>query len=83
MSDDALDRQGVIALRPHPRYRVFLLGMDGQILREKTIRAANDDEAVSIAVGMMDGRPIDLWDGLRFIRHFPARDDSQTHFDDA
>lgn len=77
-----MDRQGMTVLSLDPSYRVFLLGLGGQILREKPIRAATDDEAIAIVVGMLDGRPIDLWDGLRFIRHFPAQDGGEMLFDE-
>lgn len=74
MSKNEFDRQGGISLRPPPRYRTFLLDINGQISRERAVEALNDKEAITVAVGMMDGRAIDLWDGLRFIEHFPKID---------
>lgn len=74
MSGDLPEHQGVIALRPTPRYRAFTLGLNGHILHETLIEADRDEDAISIATGMMDGHAIDLWDGLRFIEHFPTFD---------
>ncbi|KQO69386.1 hypothetical protein ASF22_01895 [Methylobacterium sp. Leaf87] len=74
MTDSESNRQGVTALRSAPRYRAFLLDMNGRILRERRIDALCDEDAISVAATMMDGRAIDLWDGLRFIEHFPPID---------
>lgn len=72
MPGDSLDLQRLITAWPTPHYRVFLLALNGSILRERPIQARDDDEAIGHAREMMDGRSLDLWDGLRFIEHFPA-----------
>lgn len=74
MSDDQTERQDLISLRPTPRYRALLLSRDGRIFQHRRIQASNDEEAMSLASGLMDGRAVDLWDGLRFIETLPPID---------
>ena len=38
------------------------------------ISVQDDDEAVERAKAMVDGHAVELWDGLRFIEHFPPVD---------
>lgn len=77
MTEDSPTYQDLISMRPTTRYRAFLLGPCGRILREIPITASDDDHALLIVRRWGEGRPIDLWDGLRFIEHLPA-----TAFDD-
>src|SRR4051794_33953742 len=51
-------------------YRAFVLDADGNVLRIEHLAVPNDDAAISLAGAMVEGRVIELWDGLRFIEHF-------------
>ncbi|WP_336485676.1 hypothetical protein [Methylobacterium nigriterrae] len=51
-------------------YRAFVLDADGNVLRIEHLTVQNDDAAISLAGAMVEGRVIELWDGLRFIEHF-------------
>ena len=53
-------------------YRAILIDGDGHTVSMYRIMAAGDDEAVSQAKALVDGHAVDLWDGVRFIEHFPA-----------
>ena len=58
------------APRP-PAYRVILLAKTGSVIGMVPISVQDDDEAVERAKAMVDGHAVELWDGLRFIEHFP------------
>jgi hypothetical protein len=51
------------------RYRAFILDADETVLRIEYLPAQDDDTALDLARKLLDGRPIELWDGLRFIEH--------------
>ncbi|GJE46830.1 hypothetical protein [Methylobacterium soli] len=51
------------------RYRAFILDADQTVLRIEHLPAQDDDAALELARKLLDGRPIELWDGLRFIEH--------------
>ena len=51
------------------RYRAFILDADETVLRIEHLSAQDDDTALDLARKLLDGRPIELWDGLRFIEH--------------
>lgn len=55
-----------------PFYRAILIDGDGHTVSMYRIMAAGDGEAVSQAKALVDGHAVDLWDGVRFIEHFPA-----------
>lgn len=57
-----------------PAYRVFLLAKTGAVIGMVPIAVQDDSEAVERAVAMVDGHAVELWDGLRFIEHFPPVD---------
>ncbi|GJD94509.1 hypothetical protein [Methylobacterium iners] len=55
-------------------YRVALIGDQGVVASMVQIRATDDDEACKKAKALVDGHAVDLWEGLRFVDHFPATD---------
>jgi len=57
-----------------PYYRAFLVDPNGHTVSMYRLMASNDDEAVTQAKALVDGHGVDLWDGVRFIEHFPALD---------
>ena len=57
--------------RRSARYRAILIGTSGHITGLITLTAANDDVALKLAEAMVDGHAVELWDGLRYIEHFP------------
>ncbi|MCJ2110017.1 hypothetical protein MKK64_02130 [Methylobacterium sp. E-025] len=57
-----------------PRYHVLILDRRGQVLRMERIESGGDDEVVERALRFVDGQAIELWDGVRFIEHFPPVD---------
>jgi len=57
-----------------PRYRAILVDVNGCPVQVLPLAAADDDKAVVQARALVDGHSIDLWDGIRFIEHFPAVD---------
>ncbi|MHC2002855.1 hypothetical protein ACYQR9_20755 [Methylobacterium sp. CM6241] len=38
------------------------------------LAAEDDDRAIEAVKAMVDGHAVELWDGLRFIEHFPSVD---------
>lgn len=55
-------------------YRALVLEMDGQLVSMCALTAYDDAEATELAKAMLDGHAVELWDGLRFIQHFPLVD---------
>jgi hypothetical protein len=51
-------------------YRALSLSKSGLILKSTPLMARDDDEALSLAMAMVRGAGIELWDGLRFMVHF-------------
>lgn len=54
-------------------YRVLVLSPSGRVLVNEPIAAASDTEAVAVARQRSGTAPIELWDGVRFMEHFPPR----------
>ena len=52
-------------------YRVIFVDEDGKVSLTLLLFAAGDSEAKRKAKAMVDGHGVDLWEGLRFIEHFP------------
>jgi hypothetical protein len=57
-----------------PYYRAILVDAQGYTVTMFRIMASADDEAAARAQVLVDGHGVDLWDGIRFIEHFPAAD---------
>jgi len=57
-----------------PCYRAMLIDVNGRAVQMLPITAPDDDKAVAQAKALVDGHGVDLWDGVRFIEHFPAVD---------
>lgn len=80
-SDQGVERQieqrGSVS-QPRPSagraYRAILLAADGRIATLSRLDAQDDAEALVRAAGMVDGHAVELWDGSRFIAHFPPVD---------
>ena len=51
----------------------MLIDVGGCPMATVPITASGDDEAIVRAMAFVDGHGVDLWDGVRFIDHFPAR----------
>lgn len=60
-----------------PKYRATLVGAQGIVVSTIRIAASDDVEARKKAKALVDGHAVDLWEGLRFIDHFPAMDEAQ------
>ena len=71
MSSDAPLNQDVLSTQRLPCYRVHFLNSDNTIFRAVPLEAFDDNEASKLARRLMNGRALDLWDGLRFIEFFP------------
>lgn len=57
---------------PEPRrYHAFLIDADGRVVRSKSLPASDDQDALQQAEAFVDGHAVELWDGLRFMEHFP------------
>ena len=57
-----------------PRYRVILLGKSGEVLGMNRLHVGDDPTAIVEAKALVNGHAVELWDGVRFIEHFPAAD---------
>ncbi len=55
-------------------YRVLLLQRDGAVVEIQVVIAGDDSEAIALAKAMVDGHAVELWDGVRFIDHFPPQE---------
>ena len=52
-------------------YRVLVLSASGHILLSEAISAENDGEALAQARQRSGASSVELWDGVRFMEHFP------------
>lgn len=50
-------------------YFVVVLACDGTVARSERVWSRDDEEALSRAACIADGRGVDVWDGLRFVEH--------------
>lgn len=57
-----------------PLYHAAILDRAGRTLAYVAVPAKTDEDATSEVVSMLDGHAIELWDGPRFIAHFPPVD---------
>lgn len=64
-------RTDALSEKQPPAYRAILLAKTGAVVGMIRIPVQDDDEAVDRAKAMVDGHAVDLWDGVRFIEHFP------------
>ena len=71
-SDPAIGFADLDKLPIPSRYCILVLRSDGQVIRILPIRAQDDDDAERTAQMVVDGHAVDLWDGLRFIDHYPS-----------
>lgn len=58
-----------------PFYRAILVDAEGYTVSMYRIIASDDAEALVQAQVLVDRHGVDLWDGIRFIDHFPAVED--------
>lgn len=56
-----------------PAYRVLVLSPSGRVLLSEPIAAASDTEAAAMVRRRSGTAPVELWDGVRFIEHFPPQ----------
>lgn len=54
-----------------PSYRLIVSAKTGDIINTMRIEAKDDEQAIELARAIFDGHAVELWDGLRFIEHFP------------
>ncbi len=71
MSETAQSRAGILSETPPPTYRVILLAGCGTVHGVMPLAADDDEQARHRARRLVDGHAVELWDGLRFIDHFP------------
>ncbi len=56
-----------------PEYKIFFLDEQGKIKKSKDLTAiASDEDAISAARMLLDGRRLELFEGCRFVRAFSA-----------
>jgi hypothetical protein len=55
-------------------YRVFFLDEQGKIKKSKELKCMNDEEGISQARKLMDGRRLELFDQCRLVIAFPRQD---------
>jgi hypothetical protein len=53
-----------------PDFRAYVVGPDGHFLGVHEIEATDRGEATKIALGYVDGHPVELWEGAIWIGTF-------------
>lgn len=56
---------------PETAYRAYMLDENDHILAAVALDAANNQEATTKATALMDGRPIEIWEGSRMVARLP------------
>ena len=59
-------------------YRAYHLNADGIVRRAEIIPAESDDEAKAIAVMLVNGCGIELWERSRFLGRYPPLQHNPT-----
>ena len=55
-------------------YRIYFLSRDGRILRPAAVISCKDDaDAILQAEQVLDGSPIEVWEGARLVRRLTPR----------
>lgn len=57
-----------------PRYRAVLLGASGEVLGMARLNLDSDLSEIVESKALVDGHAVELWDGVRCIKHFPSID---------
>ncbi|MHC2019956.1 hypothetical protein [Methylobacterium sp. CM6247] len=74
MADTSQVRSDAITETKPPVYRAIVIAPSGTVVNAMRLVAGSDEEARALAKAMVDGDAVELWDGLRFIEHFPPVD---------
>lgn len=53
-----------------PGYYVYTLGNDGHIIDRQSITCDSDEEAKERAKRLVDGYPVEMWQGARKVARF-------------
>ena len=61
-----------------PTYRAYHLNPDGIVRRAEIVPAESDDEAKAIAVMLVNGCGIELWERGRFLGRYPPLQHTRT-----
>jgi hypothetical protein len=48
-------------------YRAYIVGPDGHFIGYEPLVCSNDKEAIEKAERLIDGHPVELWSGPRFV----------------
>lgn len=59
-------------------YRVLILSASGHVLLSEPLSAADDSEAMALARQRSGTATVELWDGVRFMEHFPPQAERAT-----
>ena len=51
-------------------FRAYVLDLDGHVIRRIDLACEKDDDAIERAKQLVDGYPVELWDGARKIAEF-------------
>ncbi|MHC2020472.1 hypothetical protein [Methylobacterium sp. CM6247] len=74
MSDGSSSRSDSLTEPRAPAYRAIIIAKSGTVVNALRLQAEDDEQACEHAKAMVDGHAVELWDGLRFIEHFPPVD---------
>ena len=71
MSEEVPLRTDSLSEPRPPAYRAIIIAKSGTVINAWRILADTDEQATNQAKALVDGHAVELWDGLRFIEHFP------------
>lgn len=57
-----------------PIYRAIIVAKGGTVINAVRLQAHDDEQALQSAKSLMNGHAVELWDGARFVGHFPPAD---------
>lgn len=67
MANNISDSSSTNTQRPHVRYTIIMLNDGGIMADSRTLCAINNEDAFVLAELLCDGKPFELWHGLRFV----------------
>lgn len=62
----------ILSTPPPSAYRLILLAKNGTVSASVPVAVEDDAQGRDRARSMVNGNAVELWDGLRFIEHFPS-----------
>ena len=59
-------------------YRIVTVDYEGKVSRHRSFVCDNDDDAIVWANQLVDGAPVEIWSGARFVTRLEPRSNTKA-----